>query len=120
MKVVGVYSLLITEINNYKKHYRNHVMKDTAPNTPQFKEAVRQEGPRARGDSELLEILKRNEKLQTLDAFAKRKYGVALEEAVKKDVSKNYETHFGENAVRMAALCSTAVLRDLGVMSTPE
>lgn len=68
-------------------------------------------------ETELLDILKRNEKLHPLDAFAKEVYGTKVQEAIEKDTALNFETHMGENAVRLGALSSIAALRAVGIMN---
>lgn len=76
--------------------------------------------PHKYSDEELLDILKGNEELSPLEAFAKREYGSVLKGAIKDDEMQSVETRQAENLARMGALSSISVLRALGVLKTKE
>ncbi len=67
-------------------------------------------------DADLVNILKPNERLSGLEAFAKKKLVIAIEEAIKDDEMQEEETRFAENFARPALLTSIAALRAAGVM----
>ncbi len=84
---------------------------DCAPGTP---------ASRKHTDAELLDILRGNEALSSLEAFAKKKYGTVLKGAIENDEMQSKETRAAENFVRPAALSSIAVLRAVAAMRTTE
>ena len=67
-------------------------------------------------DKELLDILKRNEELSPLEAYAKKKYGTLLNVAIEDDEAQSVENRTAENFVVPASLVAVAVLRAKGVM----
>lgn len=69
-------------------------------------------------DADLLDILKGNEELTPLEAFAKKTYGTVLKGAIEDDEKQSVETRAAENFVRPAALSSIAALRAVSAMRT--
>jgi hypothetical protein len=86
-----------------------NMLKDSSP-------ALTTPTPHKHTDADLLDILKGNEKLTPLEAFAKKTYGTVLKRAVEDDEKQYIETKAAENFIRPAALSSIAVLRAVGAM----
>lgn len=87
-----------------------------SPSSNVTQNSIREAGSR----NELRDILKKNEKLSYLDAFAKKYYSKGIAESIKSDEGQRMETRMAENFALCSSFTGTAVLLAVGAMKEKE